>query len=200
MSIQRPLSITEQPLGFWTCWILPPKTSIMNRVILKAFPTVHALIQSSGNRKADPSQYTTNLDFYGIMHNLLIYFYSDRVVSEPSSAVMWGRRKGLVLNSWNNHWHFYFFPFSSEVKTHISKLLTLEQKDGILGLLAHFGKNQPLSFKNVLFAPVPFTSYCLFTENCFSSFLLTWFTTFNQKIKKEKLNYVGEVDSMAYHH
>lgn len=67
----------------------------MNRVILKAFPAVHALIQSSGNRKADPSQYTTNLDFYGIMHNLLIYFYSDRVVSEPSFASMWGREKGF---------------------------------------------------------------------------------------------------------
>lgn len=69
----------------------------MNRVILKAFPAVHALIQSSGNRKADPSQYTTNLDFYGIMHNLLIYFYSDRVVSEPSFTGMWwgGKEKGL---------------------------------------------------------------------------------------------------------
>lgn len=93
MSIQRPLSVAEQPLGFWTLRILPPKASIMNRVILKAFPEVHALIQSSGSRKADPSQYTTNLDFYGIMHNLLIYFYSDRVVSEPSSAGIWGRRK-----------------------------------------------------------------------------------------------------------
>lgn len=69
------------------------KASIMNRVILKAFLAVHALIQSSGNRKADPSPYTTNLDVYGIMHNLLIYFYSDIVVSEPSSAGIWERRK-----------------------------------------------------------------------------------------------------------
>lgn len=101
MSIQRPLSVAEQLLGFGTLWILPPKASIMNRAILKAFPAVHALIQSSGNRKADPSQYTTNLDFYGIIHNLLIYFYSDRVVSEPSSASVWGKRKRfwMVPNS-----------------------------------------------------------------------------------------------------
>lgn len=86
------------------------------------------------------------------------------------------------------------------MKTHTSKLHTLEEKDAILGLLAHFGKNQPLWFKNVLFVPVPFTFYCMCSENCFSSFLLTWFTTFNQKIRKEKLNYVGEVDSMTYQH
>ena len=79
--------------GIWNTLDFPPKASIMNRVISKAFPAVHALTQSSGNRKADPSQYTTNLDFYGIMHNLLIYFYSDRVVSEPSSPGVWGRRK-----------------------------------------------------------------------------------------------------------
>ena len=66
MSTRRPLSVAEQPMGFGTLWIFPPKASIMNRVISKAFPAVHALIQSSGNRKADPSQYTTNLDFYGI--------------------------------------------------------------------------------------------------------------------------------------
>lgn len=95
MSIQRPLSVAEQPSGFGTLWILPPKVCITNRVILKAFPAVHALIQSSGNRKADPSQYITNVDFHGIMHNLLIYLYSDRVVSEPSSAGVGGRRKGF---------------------------------------------------------------------------------------------------------
>lgn len=95
MSIQRPLTVAEQPLGLGALWILPPKASIMNRVILKVFPAVHVLIHSSGNRKADPSQYTTNLDFYGIMHNPLIYFYSDRVVSEPSSAGVLGRRNRI---------------------------------------------------------------------------------------------------------
>lgn len=67
----------------------------MNRAILKAFPAVHALIQSSGNRKADTSQYTTNLDFYDIIYNLLIYFYSNRIVLEPSSAGTWETRKGF---------------------------------------------------------------------------------------------------------
>ena len=121
MSTQRPLSVAEQPMGFGTLWIFPPKASIMNRVISKAFPAVHALTQSSGNRKADPSQYTTNLDFYGIMHNLLIYFYSDRVVSEPSSPGVWGRRKRfwMLPNSLGDNWCFLFSCSSSEMKTNI---------------------------------------------------------------------------------
>lgn len=80
------------------------------------------------------------------------------------------------------------------MKTNTSKLHTLEQKDAILGLLADFGKNQPLWSKTVLLVPQSFKFYCLYSENCLSSFLLTWFTTFSQKIRKEKLNYVGEVD------
>lgn len=37
----------------------------------------------------------TNLDFYGIMHNPLIYFYSGGVVCEPSSAGIWGEGEGF---------------------------------------------------------------------------------------------------------
>lgn len=84
MSIQRPLSVAEWPLGPRALWILPPKASIMNRVILKVFPAVRVLIQSAGRQKADPSRCTRNLDVCGITHNPLIYFRGHRELSEPS--------------------------------------------------------------------------------------------------------------------
>lgn len=93
MSIQRLHGVAEWPLGLGALWIRSPKASIMNRVILKAFPAVHVLIPSSENRKADLVPCTTKWDFGGIMHKPLIYFYSDRVVCEPSSAGVWGRKK-----------------------------------------------------------------------------------------------------------
>lgn len=83
MSIQRPLNLAEQPLGPRTLWIPPPKASIMSRVILKVFPAVRVLIQSVGNEKADPSQYTRSWNAYGIMHSPLSYAHSDRLLSEP---------------------------------------------------------------------------------------------------------------------
>lgn len=115
MSIQRPLSIAEQPLGPRTLWIPPPKASIMSRVILKVFPAVRVLIQSAGNGKADPSPCTRNLDVYGIMHNPLIYFHNDRVLSEPSPLCSRSKRLQVALNSSSDCGRFFYYSCSSSI-------------------------------------------------------------------------------------
>lgn len=115
MSIQRPLSIAEQPLGPRTLWIPPPKASIMSRVILKVFPAVRVLIQSAGNGKADPSLCTRNLDVYGIMHNPLIYFHNDRVLSEPSPLCSRSKRLQVALTSSSDCGRFFYYSCSSSI-------------------------------------------------------------------------------------
>lgn len=143
-------------LGIWNTLDSSSKSIYNEQSYFESIPCSSCLIQSSGNRKADPSQYTTNLDFCGIMHNLLIYFYSEsgfwakfcRRLEEKEQVL-----DGSKFLRWQLM--FFIFLFFRDENKH-SKLCTLDQKDAILDLLALFGKNQLLWFKNVFFLPLPF--------------------------------------------